>query len=449
MPVFYILACFQEEEWESKRTIPDMLKYLLPVSWNLSQDTSEVKKREREKFVRTTIFNGEPLVTTKTAKLGLLVVMYFGKPKTALKDTILSGEGAQTYATQRAAFIEKCETFARERDLVWLALNEMKDYKTRGERGSTVKVKMAQSTLGTVDLVLSRWPIKNTEMLPGELENYLASKPKAIVAPARKKGTVKVTELERRDKARRFFYANLIKEDQCLSILEGITATGSTCDPQYDGLLIGMNPDLAKGFGKMYDRTLSSWKQKQLDNTRDAMRDNFPGLGITCEVKPWQYDRRIMRWALGEVHPTNPKKVICATEVETILKMEQKNQAEQEKVITSMLRKVYPPDYVIAQVNKTLAKDAWKVRVLNRVSEKPFQVTHEYNSLLGKMVKCKVKEMSGTQSGNSCSVQERQYPSPQPPEEMQCVFNRLGEYFSVVISIIYIYITLHLLKIEK
>ena len=77
------------------------MKYLLPVSWNLSQETSEVKNRERQKFVNTTLFNEEPLVTTKTAKLGLLVVMYYGNPASALKDTVLGKSGEQTYAPQR------------------------------------------------------------------------------------------------------------------------------------------------------------------------------------------------------------------------------------------------------------------------------------------------------------------------------------------------------------
>ena len=204
------------------------------------------------------------MVTTKTAKLGLRVVMYYGNPAYALKDTVLSKGGEQTYAPQREAFIAKCETFASERNLVWLALNEMCDREVQGKRGSARTKRMAGTTLGMVDLVLFRWPIKDTVMLPHELVSFLASKPNAIVAPTGKskgKSKIKVSELDRRDKAKRIFYANIIKEDHCLSILEQSAATGCTLDPQYDGLLVGMNPDIAKGFAKQWDTTRERWKQ--------------------------------------------------------------------------------------------------------------------------------------------------------------------------------------------
>ena len=112
------------------------------------------------KIVNATKYHGKPLINMDTAKKGLIVVMYYGKPCTALAGTVLVGLNSDEYKPQKEAFASKCSEFCFERDLAMTALEEMLAEEARSKTGEAKKNAELSTTLGQVNAVVNTWPIK-------------------------------------------------------------------------------------------------------------------------------------------------------------------------------------------------------------------------------------------------------------------------------------------------
>ena len=111
-------------------------------------------------LVDTTKFQDKPMINMEIDKLGFIIVMYYWKPSTALKDTIHWGSATTDYTSQIEAFTAVCSEYEYERDFLCISPEEMFEHAGRNKSGNERHSAQAKTTLGKVNLVVDTWPIK-------------------------------------------------------------------------------------------------------------------------------------------------------------------------------------------------------------------------------------------------------------------------------------------------
>ena len=210
---------------------------------------------------------------------------------------------------------------------------------------------------------------------------------------------MEITELKRRDEARKLSYANYVKEDICLRAMEAAIYPECTSDPQYDGVLVGMPFSVPRSIAsnnEPWETTLDQWKADQLEQTLTETTKAFPGLNINCEIKPWKYDAGIMSWAFGERESVNSKSVRCADRVYAAQQMQDMNSFDQEELIAWKLGAIYPSSFILDALNSFIQKDTWQARIVNSVRAQPVTVTHCRDERTGIVKKLPIENISFT-----------------------------------------------------
>ena len=105
-------------------------------------------------LVDTTKFQDKPMINMEIDKLGFIIVMYYWKPSTALKDTIYWGSATTDYTPQNEAFTSVCGEYEYERDVVWISSQEMFRDAGRNTSGNERRAAQGKTTLDQVNLVV-------------------------------------------------------------------------------------------------------------------------------------------------------------------------------------------------------------------------------------------------------------------------------------------------------